>query len=404
MLSLENLFTTMYRDPIDHVQAQLDALEQSRPSYVSPYTVRPAASLAAPPVNSSNTQKERKTGKCALIGFSGFVGQNLMAQANFTHLYRSTNVDEIQGESFDMVVCAGLPAAKWIANKDPEADRQIVEGLATTLSSVSTAKFVLISTIDVYGNLNGTDESYNVRQDETHAYGTNRRWFEHKMLELFGGRCHIVRLPALFGPHLKKNYIYDLLHKRLDMVQNITPNTVFQWYDMKDIWADLTTVLQHNIPLVNLFPEPLTTADWLESCFPEYLCNVKGPAEKPLTYNCRTQYGHLFGGPPGFMRSSAEILEKLEAFCSGYVSGDPLLDGRLTVSNIGWEPEEQKAVLQVLALKGVTGVEVTSPLRAILGGLTGHATLNAIAARHNVTSAQVALRWINQLGVAIATR
>jgi len=31
------------------------------------------------------------------------------------------------------------------------------------------------------------------------------------------------------------------------------------------------------------------------------------------------------------------------------------------VSNIGWEEEDQKAVLQVLALKGVTGVEVAPP-------------------------------------------
>jgi len=48
------------------------------------------------------------------------------------------------------VVCAALPAAKWLANKEPEKDKEEVEGLAAILCTLKTPRLVLISTIDVY--------------------------------------------------------------------------------------------------------------------------------------------------------------------------------------------------------------------------------------------------------------
>ena len=60
----------------------------------------------------------------ALIGYSGFVGSTLFKQHAFESLFRSTNIGEINGQIFDTVVCAGAPAQKWIANRDPEADRK----------------------------------------------------------------------------------------------------------------------------------------------------------------------------------------------------------------------------------------------------------------------------------------
>ena len=42
-----------------------------------------------------------------LIGYSGFVGSTLLKQAAFEARYRSTNIGEIEGRSFDTLVCAG---------------------------------------------------------------------------------------------------------------------------------------------------------------------------------------------------------------------------------------------------------------------------------------------------------
>ena len=114
----------------------------------------------------------------ALIGHSGFVGGTLLKQRPFESLYRSTNIGEITGKSFDLVVCAGAPAQKWIANREPEADRQKIEGLLAHLRTVRCATFVLISTVDVFKTPVGVTEETIVETDGLHAYGIHRRMLE----------------------------------------------------------------------------------------------------------------------------------------------------------------------------------------------------------------------------------
>ncbi|HCD03852.1 MAG TPA: pyridine nucleotide transhydrogenase, partial [Methylophaga sp.] len=86
----------------------------------------------------------------ALIGFSGFVGGTLLKQANFAACYRSTNIQEIENREFDVVVCAGAPAQKWIANREPADDRKKIDALISNLRTVKCKKFILISTVDVF--------------------------------------------------------------------------------------------------------------------------------------------------------------------------------------------------------------------------------------------------------------
>ena len=77
----------------------------------------------------------------------------------------------IEGKSFDMVVCAGAPAQKWIANREPETDREKIEGLINHLKSVQCKTFILISTVDVFKNAIGVDEDTSVDETGLHAYG-----------------------------------------------------------------------------------------------------------------------------------------------------------------------------------------------------------------------------------------
>ena len=58
----------------------------------------------------------------ALIGYSGFVGSNILRKTSFNKLYNSKNIDEIQNIEFDTVVCAGAYGIKWKANKHPVED------------------------------------------------------------------------------------------------------------------------------------------------------------------------------------------------------------------------------------------------------------------------------------------
>ena len=69
----------------------------------------------------------------SLIGYSGYVGGTLLKQENFTSLYRSTNIADIENNDFDTVVCAGASAQKWLANKDPQSDSQKIDGLIASI-------------------------------------------------------------------------------------------------------------------------------------------------------------------------------------------------------------------------------------------------------------------------------
>lgn len=147
----------------------------------------------------------------ALVGSTGFVGSSLRRQVSFDSLYHSRNIAEICGESFDLVVCAAAPATMWAANQNPEADKANLDALADNLSRVTTDRFVLVSTIAVLDDAGAGYTESTARFETDKAYGRHRRELEERMLGHFS-RCHVLRLPALFGPGLKKNFIFDLIH------------------------------------------------------------------------------------------------------------------------------------------------------------------------------------------------
>src|SRR6202008_232933 len=116
--------------------------------------------------------------RAGLIGHTGFVGSNLLRQSTFDATFNSSNIDSIAGQEFDLLVCAGVRAEKWIANGNPEADLAGVERLIKPLRSVKARRAVLISTVDVFITPIGVDESTKVETKGLHAYGTNRYHLE----------------------------------------------------------------------------------------------------------------------------------------------------------------------------------------------------------------------------------
>jgi nucleoside-diphosphate-sugar epimerase len=172
----------------------------------------------------------------ALIGHTGFVGGNLKAQGAYDDFYNTSNIESIAGREYELIVSAGAPAAKWIANKDPVADLLAIQRLENALSQVQTRRFVLISTVDVYPRPFGVDESSEIDFASCEPYGRNRLLLEAFVTERFP-RATILRLPGLFGPGLKKNLVFDLLNEnRLDLVHQ---NGQFQFYDLANIGRDV---------------------------------------------------------------------------------------------------------------------------------------------------------------------
>ena len=244
--------------------------------------------------------------RSCLIGHSGFVGSNLAAQYSFSDLFRSTNIDQIRGRQYDLLVCAGAPAEKWKANREPDADRANIDRLIRNMAGTRVSRAILISTVDVYPVIRDADESFDCGSLPNHAYGTNRLHLEAAFRDIFSA-SYIVRLPGLFGPGLKKNVIYDLLHD--NCLDAINPESIFQYYDMSSLWEDLQIVQNEQLPLVNLVTEPLGTKHIVDTYFPR---KQVGPGKgAPAHYNLYTRYAEVFGGRERYRFDAAEVMARL---------------------------------------------------------------------------------------------
>lgn len=249
-----------------------------------------------------------------LIGYTGFVGGNLAAQRHYDVLINSKNFHDLEGRSLDRIVCAGIPAVKWKANKDPEADIAHINELVKVLETVSARKFVLISTIDVYSVNADVDEDFDCHNPAHHAYGRHRLYFEDFCKAHFSDVL-IVRLPGLFGPGIKKNVIFDLLND--NCLEMINPESFFQYYDLRNLSADIDRAEKAGLHLVNFFTEPIPTAEVLRRFFPGKAVGAK--ASPKAVYDMRTKYAGLRGRTGGYLYSAEEVLAQLQDFIKGYV-------------------------------------------------------------------------------------
>lgn len=245
----------------------------------------------------------------ALIGYTGFVGSNLMRQCAFDELYNSRNIEDIRGRSFERIVCAGVSAVKWWANLHPEEDRAGIKRLVDCLDAVTCGKFILISTIDVYGSPCGETERDTPTRDGLHAYGRHRLELEDFVRSRFPNAL-VVRLPALFGHGLKKNVIFDLMHRnQLDVVN---PRSAFQWYDVGRMGRDLEAIEVTGIPIFNIVAEPVEVGTIRDRFFPGI--DIGGKAGASARYDLRTLYPEVLGGRGAYHFTQAQTLADLEKF------------------------------------------------------------------------------------------
>lgn len=245
----------------------------------------------------------------ALIGHSGFVGTTLKKQTGFGAMYRSSNISDIENKSFDTVVCAGAPAQKWIANREPAVDRQNIDTLIAHLKTIQCNTFILISTVDVFKNPQGVDEDTPVDELGLHAYGFNRRLLE-KFVESYFINHLIVRLPGLVGPGLRKNVIFDFLND--NNLHAIDSRGVFQFYPMVNLWYDIQTALNAGLQLVHLTAEPVSVADISKQGFGKYFDQIL--ANPPAIYDMRTRYAQVFGTLEHYQYSSRETIQAVRVY------------------------------------------------------------------------------------------
>lgn len=246
----------------------------------------------------------------ALIGYTGFVGSSLTRKRSFGSVYNSSNIAEIRGRTFDTVVCAGVSAEKWRANRDPAADLAAIDRLWRSLREASATKLILISTIDVYPDPVGVNETTPITPIESQPYGKHRYELEARARDHFDSL--VMRLPGLFGKGLKKNALFDLLHS--NQTERIDSRGVFQFYDVERLAGDIDTATGHGFSLLNVATEPVSVEEVARDCFGETFVNHV--VEKPARYDMRSIHAGAFGGRDGYLISRTEVKDSLRAWVS----------------------------------------------------------------------------------------
>lgn len=248
--------------------------------------------------------------KTALIGYTGFVGSNILSQNKFDDLYNSENIQDIHGKKYDLLVNAGVTGTKWIANSNPRADIKRIRNLMDHLKLVRTNHIVHISTFDVYPNTKNVDEQTTIPlDDKNNVYGKNRLKMELFIKRIFPHHT-IVRLPGLYGKNLKKNFIYDFIHNRKFYLTN--SENIVQMYNLSHIWSDIKIALNNDLPIINLAVEPVALRKIIKEIFD---IDFNNQTDKPPTYyDVRSIYGNLYQSKTKYLYSQDQVLEELKRF------------------------------------------------------------------------------------------
>tara|TARA_Y100000816_G_scaffold246458_1_gene194812 strand:- start:197 stop:895 length:699 start_codon:yes stop_codon:yes gene_type:complete len=210
----------------------------------------------------------------ALIGHSGFIGSILKKKYKNCHLYNSKNISKIKNKIYSEIICAGLPAAKWKANKFPKKDSANFNKLKRNINFVSCKLFILISTIDVH------------KKAET--YGVNRMKLESFIKKKFSNYL-IVRLPAVFGKGLKKNILFDLLND--NQINKINKKDFFQWFDVSLLYSEIQKIKKKKISnkIIELYSPPIQNTEILKF-FPNVNLQIKN--KRIVKYNFKPKEGY----------------------------------------------------------------------------------------------------------------
>ncbi|HCS62197.1 MAG TPA: hypothetical protein DIW46_12530 [Microbacterium sp.] len=253
--------------------------------------------------------------RSALIGYTGFVGSNLLDAHGFDDVYNSTNIHEIADHDYDLVVSAGNRADSFRINNNGAADRAEVDALVDNVLSARIAKLVLISTVCVYPGGGSPDESIALSERGLTPYGANRLHQERRFSDAVNTTC--VRLPQLYGARLKKGVVYDLAHHY--RVEHIRPDVQFQHYDVRRLWGDINVALNNGLSSVNIATPPITNADLALNVFDRDISgHVPSEPESAFaqmyTRNMTTQHAALFDSTDDYLITREEELASLRAF------------------------------------------------------------------------------------------
>ena len=298
-----------------------------------------------------------------LVGSTGFVGGNLLAKHTFAAVCHSSDITAQYGTRPDLCIYAGVPAAMFLANADPEADLAVMRAARENIRQIAPKRLVLISSIAVLADSRGVYEDSPAQDTEAlPAYGKNRLQLERWVREDFPDAL-IVRLPALYGAGIRKNFLFDLhtitpamlrpekyseLAAKSPLVKSAytladngfyklngtadpaalrtffaandfnalaftDTRSRYQFYNLGRLWSDMEAARAADVKLLHLCTPPVSAA--------EVYTAVTGKADwhnelpkPPFDYDLRSRHAALLGGSGDYLCTKQQELDDITRF------------------------------------------------------------------------------------------
>lgn len=298
-----------------------------------------------------------------LVGSTGFVGGNLLAKHTFAAECHSSDITAQYGTRPDLCVYAGVPAAMFLANADPKADLAVMCAARENIRQIAPKRLVLISSIAVLADSCGVYEDSPAQDTEAlPAYGKNRLQLERWVREDFPDAL-IVRLPALYGAGIRKNFLFDLhtitpamlrpekyseLAAKSPLVKSAytladngfyklngttdppalraffaandfnalaftDARSRYQFYNLGRLWSDMEAARAADVKLLHLCTPPVSAA--------EVYTAVTGKADwhnelpkPPFDYDLRSRHAALLGGSGDYLCTKQQELDDITRF------------------------------------------------------------------------------------------
>jgi dTDP-4-dehydrorhamnose reductase len=246
-----------------------------------------------------------------LLGSRGFIGSSLLSQMKIDRAFNRDNLQDLDSLVHDHLIFCSAPAEKWKANLHPEEDLRNLEGLVDLLRGISIKKLVLISTVDVFNQPVLVNELSVPDASSPNFYGMHRLYLEDKLRSIFPDHL-VVRLPGLVGKGLRKNALFDL--KMANNVHQLNPDSIFQFYPMKNLSKDISIALKAELDTIHLSAEPIKLGTISQQVFQHAL----QPTEKePVIYDFRTVKAELWESDMPYQYSALDSLKAIREFAEG---------------------------------------------------------------------------------------
>ena len=247
-----------------------------------------------------------------IVGGTGFIGSNLCKQFYPCTKFNSENINDIKGNKFDIVINSAPSGVKWLANKNPDRDLSSIHSLITKLKKVSTSKFILISTIDIFETPLDTYEEDVSSSKKHHPYGRNRLHLEKFAQDNFKD-CFIIRMPIVYGDGFKKNFLFDLLNN--NEVEKLNPNSLVQVYNVDNLKKDIEFMIEKDIHVLNMATFPISIGEIASRIFSREGLNYKKVNGFYKT-NMKTNYSFTKNDSNGYLYNKNDVIEDLVKYFS----------------------------------------------------------------------------------------